>query len=162
MNPQEEIQILEQLLNELLAGIQDILLSGEILSDDFQGMLAQEIEATLNRIDELRAVVSTHAPIPEVPVSEFPSSNVNGFRYNPDNDEMLIQFHGPYPQATGPIYKYSGVPKFIFDIISRGAIGPKTTGKNRYHAWFKGITPSLGASVNALLKAGGFSYQRMS
>lgn len=55
MNPNQEIATLEQLIDELLAGIQDVIASGEILSDEFQGAIADEINATLTRIDELRA-----------------------------------------------------------------------------------------------------------
>lgn len=54
----EELEQLEQLLNELLAGIQDVLQSGETLSDEFQGILAQELEATTSRIDQLRQAIS--------------------------------------------------------------------------------------------------------
>jgi len=97
-----------------------------------------------------------------LPSSEYPSSNVNGFYYDPDSQELKVQFHGPYPQAEGPVYSYAGVPEYIFKILERGGVGPKTSGQNRYHAWHKGVTPSLGAAVNALLKAGGFAYQKLS
>ena len=54
MNPEQELQELEQLLDQLLSGIQEVLQSGEILSDEFQGMIAQELEATTQRIDQLK------------------------------------------------------------------------------------------------------------
>ena len=38
MPPQEEIENLERLLDELLSGVQEILQSGEFLSDELQGM----------------------------------------------------------------------------------------------------------------------------
>lgn len=97
-----------------------------------------------------------------IPPSEHESSNVNGFYYDPDSQELKVQFHGPYPQAEGPVYSYAGVPEYIFKILERGRVSPNTSGQNRYHAWHRGVTPSLGASVNALLKAGGFAYQRLS
>ena len=50
----EELQNLEQLLDELLQGIESVLASGEELTDEFQGLLAQELEYTTNRIDELK------------------------------------------------------------------------------------------------------------
>ncbi|CAB4132619.1 KTSC domain containing protein [uncultured Caudovirales phage] len=154
-----ELQELEELLRELLQAIQLMVDSGEEMSDELQGAAAQTLELLFNRIEELRGEAPTQ--IPEIPSGEFPSSNVNGFKYDPKNKEMFVQFHGPYPEAAGPIYKYSAVPKFIFDVISRGAVGPKTSGENRYHAWFRGVTPSLGASVNSLLKAGNFHYTRL-
>ncbi|CAB4133783.1 KTSC domain containing protein [uncultured Caudovirales phage] len=156
-----ELQELEELLRELLQTIQLMVESGEEMSDELQGQIAQTLELLFNRIEEQKGSAPTQTQIPEVPTGEFPSSNVNGFKYDPKNQEMLVQFHGPYPQTLGPIYKYSGVPQFIFDIISRGAVGPKTSGQNRYHRWLRGVTPSLGASVNSLLKAGGFSYQKV-
>lgn len=67
MNPQKEIQLLEQLIDELLAGIQDVLQSGEVLSDEFQGMLAQELEVTTTRLDQLRGEVNQSQEI-EQPV----------------------------------------------------------------------------------------------
>lgn len=58
MNPQEELALLEDLINQLLVGIQETLQSGEILSDEFQGALAQELQTTTNRIDQLREVIN--------------------------------------------------------------------------------------------------------
>jgi len=49
-----DLATLEALLNELLQGIQDVIQSGEILSDEFQGMLAQELDQLTTQIDTLR------------------------------------------------------------------------------------------------------------
>lgn len=92
----------------------------------------------------------------------FPSSNINGFKYDPQSKQLLVQYHGPYPQAAGPIYRYTNVPQNTFDVVSRGQVGPRTSGQNRYHKWQRNISPSLGASVNALIKEGGYKYQRVS
>jgi hypothetical protein len=62
VNPEEELELLEQLMQELLAGIQDALQSGEVLSDEFQGALAQELETTTQRIDQLREIISEQEP----------------------------------------------------------------------------------------------------
>ncbi len=99
---------------------------------------------------------------PELPLAPHESSNINGFLYNPNTQELKVQFHGPYPNAAGAIYSYAKVPEFIYNIFSQGAIGPKTSGQNRYHRWIRGVTPSHGGALNALLKAGGFAYQRLS
>lgn len=48
MNPQE----LEALLQELLQGIQAVMSSGEVLSDEFQGMLAETLGSIVSRIEE--------------------------------------------------------------------------------------------------------------
>ena len=91
----------------------------------------------------------------------FESSNINAMRYDPEKQEAYIKFQGKFPSQNGPVYKYSGVPPYIFDVIQRGSVAPKTSGKNAWHRWERGVTPSHGASVSALLKAGGFNYQRL-
>lgn len=74
MNPQQELEHLEQLLDELLSGIQSVLQSGEELSDEFQGMLAQELEYTTQRIDQLRSETQrqkvTQRPQTSAPVQQ--------------------------------------------------------------------------------------------
>jgi hypothetical protein len=68
VNPEQELALLEQLLDELLAGIQDVLQSGEILSDEFQGAIAQELEQTTSRIDQIRTQIGqAPSPPPIVP-----------------------------------------------------------------------------------------------
>lgn len=79
MNPQEEIDTLEELIEELLRGIQEVLQSGETLSDEFQGALAQEIEATTSRIDQLRQEIS-----------QQPQTNTQTIQANPSPDAQLL------------------------------------------------------------------------
>jgi len=187
----DELQTLESLLDELLKGIQDLLLSGEVLSDEFQGLLAQELEATTSRIDFLREQNNIPPPIGEIeqeeaaiaeqvagappeqppaippqipPLEAAPheSSNINAFRYNPETEELYVKFQGKYPSQNGPVYSYEGVPEYIFDIFARGAVAPKTSGRNAWHRWKRGVTPSHGAAMAALIKAGNFPYQRLS
>jgi len=159
MNPEE----LEELLGELLRGVQDVLQSGEILSDEFQGMLAQTLTALTDRIDELRAGGAPQAPEdPDVNPAPYPSSNINGFRYDPASGRLFVKFQGKYPQQNGPVYSYDNVPPFIFDVFRRGAVAPRTSGRNAWHRWREGITPSLGASMHALIKLGGYNYHRLS
>jgi len=169
VDPSVEIQLLEQILDELIDAIQEILQSGGHLSDEIQGLLAEEIELTLSRISQLRheAVIGPApqaAPLEPTNIAPggFPSSNIHGFKYDPKSKQLLVQFHGPYPQAAGPIYRYTGVPQNTFDVVARGQVGPRTSGQNRYHKWQRNIAPSLGASVYALIREGGYPYQRVS
>jgi hypothetical protein len=67
VNPEQELELLENLINELLAGIQDVLQSREVLSDEFQGALAQELETTTSRIDQLRSEIGQQRPPNEPP-----------------------------------------------------------------------------------------------
>ncbi len=76
MNPEQELELLEQLIDQLLAGIQDVLQSGEVLSDEFQGAIAQELEVTTQRIDQLRGEIGEQRnQIPSGPVTNPPSND---------------------------------------------------------------------------------------
>jgi hypothetical protein len=81
----EELNSLESLLDELLAGIQSVLQSGEVLSDEFQGMLAQELDNTFNHIEQLKTQQSGLIS----PESANPSSDA----------QLLWVLSGQQPQA---------------------------------------------------------------
>jgi hypothetical protein len=162
LNPDEELLALEELLDQLLRGIQDVLQSGEILSDEFQMALAQELEVTTSRIDQLRAETQvTPQPTPPLEPS-MPSSNINAFGYDDKSGRLLVKFQGDYPQQNGPVYAYTGVPKQIFDLFKKGAVPARTDGKNRWGKWWKGKVPSMGASMYTLIKEGGYPYAKLS
>jgi len=166
-------QQLETLLDELLRGVQDVLMSGEILTDEFQGMIAQEIETLVNEIDQLIAQEEPAVTPPlnpslqesqQQPILDesYPSSNVNSFGYNPETQQLYVKFQGDYPQENGPVYAYEGVPQVIFDLFQKGAVPARTDGENDWGSWFKGKVPSLGASLFTLIKNGGYPYQKIS
>lgn len=167
MTPEQEIALLEQLIDEMLAGIQDTLQSGEILSDEFQAAIAAELEATTNRIDELRAQNPVESLPPTQPQEpdlhqSMPSSNVESFGYDPKSERLLVRFLGKYPQRNGEIYSYEGVPKVIFDLFKSGAVPARTDGKNKWGTWWRGKSPSIGASLYTLIKTQGYPYQKLS
>ncbi len=165
MNPKQELSALEHLLDELLKGIQDILISGEILTDEFQLVLAKELEATVTRIDQLKSQLSVEAlqPRPEPVLQQgMPSSNVGDFGYDDETGRLLVRFLGDYPDRNGPIYAYEGVPKVIFDLFQSGAVPARSDGENKWGKWWKGKVPSLGASMFTLIKSGNYPYQRLS
>ena len=162
----DELGNLENLLNELLKGIQDVIQSGEILTDEFQGILAQELEYLTSRIDELRAQESPVEGLqptvaPEMQQS-MPSSNISRFRYDPKQQKLFVQFLGKHPNPNGPIYSYDGVPQQIFDLFQKGAVPARSDGKNKWGKWWKGKVPSMGASMYTLLKTAAYPYQRLS
>ncbi len=164
MPPKQEIAELEELLRELLAGIQEILQSDEELSDELQGQIAQTLNALTDRIDLLRNENPTTPPIPtEEPPLEpgMASSNVNSFGYDPENERLLVKFNGKDQRDNGPIYGYDGVPKVIYDLFQSGAIPARTDGRNRWGRWWKGKVPSLGASLYTLISQGQYPYQRL-
>ncbi len=188
MNPQQEIDALNAILDAIVNSIEEITASGEELPDELQGILAEEITLTISRISQLlQEIQITENPteptfptepeeepenlpggggappeIPEIEPAPHESSNVNGFSYDRKNKRLYVQFHGPYPQAAGSTYSYEGVNPGMFDLIRRGAIAPRTSGRNQYHEWISGVTPSHGASVNHILKEGGYQYSRLS
>lgn len=158
-----ELQELENLLNQLLAGLQDVIQSGEVLSDEFQGVIAQELEYLTTNIDRLRAEGQGTDITPQPELEEaMPSSNVSAFRYDDKTNRLLVQFLGRYPNRRGPIYAYEGVPKEIFQLFQRGAVPARTNGRNRWGAWWRGKVPSIGASLYTLLAQGPYQYQRLS
>lgn len=69
MNPEEERELLEQTLEEILAGVREMLSSGQRLSDEVQSLLADEINATYDRITELNQVIQQAPPI-EQPIPQ--------------------------------------------------------------------------------------------
>ena len=168
--------------------LQLLIKRGQPLSEEIKIKLREVIQHAAGRIKELRQEQSMEAkadeqienieqeitqpeqetqelppqePIPELEPTEHPSSNINAFRYDTQNQQLYVKFQDKYPAQNGPVYLYEGVPKYIFNILAKGSVVPKTSGKNRWHRWRKGIAPSHGASMAALVKAGGFSYKRL-
>ena len=140
--------------------------SGEVLSDELMREVTQLLQ---DYIRDLQAAPpsAVEPPIGELPTQELPgaphpSSNINAFQYDPKSGRLLVKFMGKDVADAGPTYSYSGVPEYIFDIFKRGAVAPKTSGKNKWHTWRRGVTPSHGAAMYALIKAGKFPYQRLS
>lgn len=169
----EQIEQLEDALDAILQGIQDALQAGEILSDELQLAAAQEINALTAEIDDLYNQLDQNPVegLPPQPTAEqhpqlqqgpFPSSNVNSFRYNPQTQQLWVKFHGADSADSGPVYAYQNVPRHIYDVFSAGRVAPRTSGENQYHRWIRGVTPSLGASLYALIREGGYPYQRIS
>lgn len=84
------------------------------------------------------------------------SSNIYGFKYDPNQGQLLVRFN------NGGIYSYGGVPQSVFNIFRSGAVPAKTNGRNQYGEWWKGKIPSLGAAFYELIRNGGYPYQKLS
>lgn len=93
-----------------------------------------------------------------IPNAQFPSSNVVGMKYDPATGKLLVKFHG---NNVEPIYQYDGVPPQIFQLLEHGNAFAKTKGKNKWGEWWPMKSPSIGASINAYLKKGGYAYTRI-
>lgn len=209
---------LENLLQELMQAVNQVVQSGEILSDEFQGVLAQTLDSLVTKIDEIKAQeqqgphigeppsndaqllwmlagqqeqafisylrnyptqdtqallanpsalsqaigwLSQHMPkgYPEningIQQADLNSSNIWGMAYNKKTGKMKVRFQG------GSEYEYDGIPPNIFRAFQKGNASAKTNGKNQYGEWWKNKNPSLGASFNQYIKAGGFNYRKI-
>lgn len=155
-----ELQELEELLRELLEALEFIMQSGEELNDELQGEIARTLEKLYDKIEQLRGESPTVSPVPQMTPS-MPSSNVEGFSYDDENNRLYVRFLGDYPNRNGPIYSYENVPPVIFELFKRGSVPARTDGKNKWGTWWKGKVPSIGASVYGLLKLGGFPYAKV-
>jgi hypothetical protein len=164
MNPEEELALLEDIVDQIMRGVKEMLMAGEIIPEDFQLIIAQELNLTADRIDELKVMLkAVQGPgiSPEPLTEAMPSSNISAFAYDPESQALRVQFLGKFPNRGGPIYQYGGVPKQIFDLFQRGAVPARTNGKNKWGEWWKGKVPSIGASLYTLLKTAGYPYQRL-
>lgn len=83
------------------------------------------------------------------------SSNVYGFRFDPKSKKLQVRFQG------GSLYEYDDVPDVIFNLFSKGNASARTNGRNRFGSWWKNKNPSLGASLNQYIKAGGYNYRKI-
>ncbi len=185
---EQAINSIKEALRQMM---QLIVQRGEPLSEELKIKIAQVMDHAANRITQLRqqgqqdleiesiekeqkevseevspdktqGLPPSGGQVPELEPAPHESSNINAFRYDPETQKLFVKFQGKFPAQNGPVYQYEGVPSYIYDVFSRGAVAPKTSGKNAWHRWREGIAPSHGASMYALIKNGGFSYKRMS
>lgn len=176
---EEQIKEIKNRVKEIF---RQVLAMGEEPPPEIQDLLIKVLEKAQRQVDELRAQqaeevnvepiqpvepeppiepIQPGKPIPPLSPAPFPSSNINAFRYDPKEERLFVKFQDKYPFQNGPVYVYEGVPKYIMEVFVRGAVAPKTSGKNKWHRWQKGITPSHGAAMYALIKSGGFPYTKV-
>lgn len=162
-----EIAEIEAWIEQVLDLLEEILSTGEKISDELLGQIADQIEHEESRIDQLRK----QSPVESLPAQQspqqpqlqeaMPSSNVESFGYDEYTGKLMVRFLGEHPDRNGPIYAYEGVPKNIFDLFRKGAVPARTDGSNKWGIWWKGKKPSIGASLYALIKNGGYAYERL-
>ena len=154
--PEEQIEQLKEALRTILGMVSQ---RGQPINEDLRALLTQVVEHVGERIQEIRS-----AGVPENKLRmarPFPSAQVHSFDYDPRNQNLYVKFQDKWPGQNGPVYQYGNVPQSVFALLARGGVAPTTTGKNRWHAWKKGVTPSLGAVMAHVVKAGGYPYQRL-
>ena len=156
----ETMTALTQLLNQAAQRIDQI--QQQEMQSNLQEAEVQQAEVAQEMIPQVaQPSQPSGETVPELQAAPHESSNINAFRYDPKTEKLFVKFQGKYPSQNGPVYSYEGVPRFIFDVFKRGAVGPKTSGSNAWHTWKKGVTPSHGAAMNALIKQAGYPYQRI-
>ena len=84
------------------------------------------------------------------------SSNVSGYRYNTNNNELVIEFN------DGSKYKYSQVDFTRFENVVLGDASCITEGENEYGRWWVGKSPSVGAALYEYLVKDNIPYQKLS
>jgi hypothetical protein len=154
VNPQDEIAELENLIDQIISTLHEIVQSEEVLSDEFQGQIAQELGATMQRIDQLRSQISQEPPVPpekpiEAPIPDnvqllwilsgsnidafvnylhtYPDPAINALLNNPEQlDNIIHRLHQMMPKGQQP--SQNGIPHA--DINSSNIYGfkynPKT------------------------------------
>lgn len=151
---------MDELLGFVTQLIDYIEANGANLNAETQKELAvflQEVMQFISEFQQQQGPVESLPPTAAQPELELPmqSSTIEGFNYDYDNGKLLVKFQGD------GIYGYDRVPKFIYDTFRKGAVAAKTSGKNQYGRWWKGKTPSLGAAFYALIRNGGYPYQKL-
>ncbi len=99
MNPEEELALLEDLLDQLIKGIQDAIQSGEVLSDEFQGMLAQEIGQTMDRITTLQEEVQ-RGPVASFSEEPIPDGADLLWILSGGNQDAFVNYLRTYPDPA--------------------------------------------------------------
>jgi len=97
MNPEEELEALESLIDQILKGLQDTLQSGETLSDEFQGMIAQELDKTLQRIDFLKKEISNIGTADQLHPEVLSEETKLLWILSGSNPEAFVKYLQTYP-----------------------------------------------------------------
>ena len=113
-----------------------------------------ELERTIQYLHRMMPS-GTQPQMDGIQHADLNSSNIYGFRYDPNTKKLLVRFQG------GSVYGYDGVPPQVYKMFSSGAVPAKTNGQNQYGRWWEGKNPSLGASFYSLIRQGGYPYQRV-
>lgn len=118
--------------------------------------LARNPQALQNVLRQLQSKITLFPQQKDgIPQADLQSSNVYGYQYDPSSGSLKVRFQ------NGGIYEYDDVPPFIYKLFSDGAIPAKTEGENEYGAWWIGKRPSIGSSLNYLLKNGAYRYTKL-
>lgn len=113
------------------------------------------------RMQEIFAQLKSKISLPAgqvidgIPKAPLQSSNIYGFQYDPRQKLLRVRFN------EGGVYEYDDVPALVFKLFQEGAIPAKTTGQNRWGAWWRNKSPSIGSSFFELINKGGYNYRKV-
>ena len=91
---------------------------------------------------------------------QLKSSTLRKMNYNSDTKKLELVFN------SGAKYQYNDFPEDQWKKLSAGQTPAKTTGKNAFGIWWRGKSPSAGATFNEIIqpqlrKAGPYQYERI-
>ena len=154
----------------LLDYAQQLMLFLQEFRDEMSPQQSESLSMVLQQVLEIIEVVGQEqqgggqpVPPPEVPplTNSYPSSNVNSFSFDDKTGKLFVKFNGKDNRDDGPVYQYSGLSPFIFDLFRKGAVPARTNGSNKWGNWWKGKVPSVGASLYTLISSQNFPYQKV-
>lgn len=70
-----------------------------------------------------------------IKLNNLGSSNIESINYNESEQLLFVEFH------SGGVYKYSGVPREVFDAMSNAE--------------------SVGKAFHSLIRKGGYAYEKV-
>lgn len=113
--------------------------------------VVEEKERQKERMESIKPIEEVKKDL----ARDLKSAVIRQTDYNPEEKLLKVIFN------NGHTYTYDDVPQKVYDDLTAGTVKAKTSGENQYGRWWVGKTPSAGASFNALIKKGGYNYQRI-
>lgn len=127
----------------------------DILIDDFDETGVDLISIVKDPAIECKGVRLSKEILLEVVSGVVNSSNVDSYKYNTNNGELILTFN------DGSKYKYTGVDLIDYENIVLGDATCITEGENEFGSWWEGKNPSIGAAVWKYLIDRNVNYQRL-
>lgn len=128
MNPRDELSYLDHLVDELINSMHETAVSEGFLDDELQALIANELEMTYNRMEELRSQIN---PTPSAPtpaqqliwilagqredifvdyLGTYPDPELHTLLQNPSQlQRVIVQLHEMMPSGR-PSVSQEGIP----------------------------------------------------
>lgn len=100
MDRRRYLQLLEQILDDIVASVDEAVQAGETLSDDLQNMLADEIDATIAEIRQLQDEISQEENPPEAGPTQPPADAQLLWILAGQQEQAFLSYLRTYPSAA--------------------------------------------------------------